>query len=326
MKFGPVKPAQAVGALLAHSLHLGGKKVPKGTLLSEDLIRTIEDTGLNEITVAILEPGDVDEDEAARRVAQAVAGSGVTAKRPVRGRADLVAGSDGLLMLAEEKVQAVNNIDEAITLATLCPCQVVRTGQNVGTVKIIPFAAPGIAVQQAEDRGRAALAVAPFRPRRVGLISTLTPDLKGGLVAKTRDILSARLARLGNAFIHDAMAEHTVDAVQAAIEDALGNDLDILLIMGGAATADRRDVLPAALQAAGGEVLRLGMPAEPGNLLVLGTHAGRPVIGLPGCVRSPALNGFDWVLERLVTGLDVTPADIVAMGVGGYLKGMERSS
>lgn len=326
MKFGPVKPAQAVGAILAHSLYLSGTKVPKGARLTADMVRDMEAASFKEITVARLEPGDVGEDEAAQRVARAVAGSGVTVKAPVRGRTDLVAEADGLLMLTEDKVRGVNDIEEAITLATLSPYQVVRSGDCVGTVKIIPYAASGSAVERAEEQGQAALSIAPFRIRRVGLISTLTPNLKDGLVAKTRNILSARLARLGNEFTHDATVDHTVDAVRAAIEAALGEELDILLIMGGAATVDRRDVLPAALEKAGGEVLRLGMPAEPGNLLVLGAHAGRPVIGLPGCVRSPALNGFDWVLERLIAGLDVTPSDIIGMGVGGYLKGMERSS
>jgi molybdenum cofactor cytidylyltransferase len=62
------------------------------------------------------------------------------------------------------------------------------------------------------------------------------------------------------------------------------------------------------------------MPVDPGNLLFLGDINGRPVIGLPGCARSPALNGADWVLARVVCGIPVRSADIAAMGVGGLLK------
>ena len=62
------------------------------------------------------------------------------------------------------------------------------------------------------------------------------------------------------------------------------------------------------------------MPVDPGNLLVLGDLRGQPVIGLPGCARSPALNGADWVLERVACGLDITDDDIAGMGVGGLLK------
>ena len=59
---------------------------------------------------------------------------------------------------------------------------------------------------------------------------------------------------------------------------------------------------------------------DPGNLLFLGTLSERPVIGLPGCARAPALNGADWVLARVMCGINVTDADIAAMGVGGLLK------
>ena len=95
---------------------------------------------------------------------------------------------------------------------------------------------------------------------------------------------------------------------------------DLVLILTASATSDPHDVAPEAVRAAGGEVTRFGMPVDPGNLLFLGAQGGRPVIGLPGCARSPALNGADWVLERVACGLDVSDTDIAAMGVGGLLK------
>jgi molybdenum cofactor cytidylyltransferase len=94
----------------------------------------------------------------------------------------------------------------------------------------------------------------------------------------------------------------------------------MLLILTGTATSDLHDTAPEAVRRAGGQVARFGMPVDPGNLLFLGALGGRPVIGLPGCARSSALNGADWVLERLACGLEVTGDDIAAMGVGGLLK------
>jgi molybdenum cofactor cytidylyltransferase len=95
---------------------------------------------------------------------------------------------------------------------------------------------------------------------------------------------------------------------------------DIILILTASATSDPSDVAPQAVRDAGGNVTRFGMPVDPGNLLFLGDYGGRPVIGLPGCARSPALNGADWVLERVVCGVPVSDQDIAAMGVGGLLK------
>ena len=95
---------------------------------------------------------------------------------------------------------------------------------------------------------------------------------------------------------------------------------DAVLILTGSATSDLHDVAPEAVRQAGGSVTHFGMPVDPGNLLFYGEQAGRPVIGLPGCARAPALNGADWVLERLLCGVPVTPQDIAGMGVGGLLK------
>ena len=91
------------------------------------------------------------------------------------------------------------------------------------------------------------------------------------------------------------------------------------IIFGASAIADRRDVIPSALETIGGRVEHFGMPVDPGNLLLIGTARGHPIIGAPGCARSPKENGFDWVLIRLLAGLPVTREDISSLGVGGLL-------
>jgi len=92
-----------------------------------------------------------------------------------------------------------------------------------------------------------------------------------------------------------------------------------VVVFGASAIADRRDVIPAAVEAVGGTIEHFGMPVDPGNLLLIGEARDRPVLGAPGCARSPKENGFDWVLMRLMAGLEVTQADITGMGVGGLL-------
>jgi molybdenum cofactor cytidylyltransferase len=110
---------------------------------------------------------------------------------------------------------------------------------------------------------------------------------------------------------------HDTAALAQALQDIAG---EVVLILTASATSDIADVAPEAVRQAGGRVDRFGMPVDPGNLLFLGALGSRPVIGLPGCARSPALNGADWVLSRIVCGLPVTGADIAGMGVGGLLK------
>jgi molybdenum cofactor cytidylyltransferase len=199
-----------------------------------------------------------------------------------------------------------------ITLATVPPWQRVAVGDMVATVKIISYGVPGDAVAQACGVG-AALAVRGVVRPRVALVQTMLGAEDG---VKGQRVTQARVARLGGTLAPLHLVPHQIDALAQALA-ALS--VDVILILTASATSDAADTAPAALAAAGGRLIHFGMPVDPGNLLFLGDLAGVPVIGLPGCAKSPALNGADFVLERMMCGLDVTPADIAVMGVGGLL-------
>jgi molybdenum cofactor cytidylyltransferase len=322
MRFGEVPVAEAEGAILAHSLKLGTTALKKARVLSADDIELIAAAGLSQIVVARLEPDDIGEDEAARRVAAAAAGAEIETARPFTGRANLFAKARGVLVFERERVDRLNLVDEAITLGTLSPFTVVEPRQMVATVKIIPFAAPAAAVKrcvEAAAAGGPLLRVAPFLPRSVGLIQTRLPGLKESILDKTREVTEGRLATLGCKLILEERCSHAIGELGARIRDALGHGIDILLIHGASAILDRRDVIPSGIVAAGGRIEHFGMPVDPGNLLLLGHIGERMVLGLPGCARSPKVNGFDWVLERLIAGLPVGAAEIMRMGSGGLL-------
>jgi molybdenum cofactor cytidylyltransferase len=143
----------------------------------------------------------------------------------------------------------------------------------------------------------------------------VTPDDDG---EKGHRAIQKRLSDLGVVMQPKRIVPHREADLAAAIASVSGADL--ILILTASATSDPQDVAPQALRRAGGTVDRFGMPVDPGNLLLLGERQGIPVIGLPGCAKSPALNGADWVMERVICGVPVTSADIAAMGVGGLLK------
>ena len=322
MKFGEVPVAEAEGAILAHSLRIGTIALKKARVLSRADLDLITEAGLSRIVVARLEAGDVGEDEAARLVAASAAGDEIEPAAPFTGRANLFAKARGLLVFDRERLDRLNLVDEAITLGTLPPFAVVEPRMMVGTVKIIPFAAPAEAVERCVEAARSVgplLRVAPFQPHSVGLIQTRLPGLKESILDKTREVTEGRLKALGCRLVIEERCGHETAELAPLIRDAMGHGIDILLIHGASAILDRRDVIPAAIVAAGGRVDHFGMPVDPGNLLLLGHVNARPVLGLPGCARSPKVNGFDWVLERLVAGLPVGPAEIMRMGSGGLL-------
>jgi len=322
VKFGPVPIDQAEGAILAHSLGLTDRRLKKGRTLGAGDIAALREAGIAEVTVARLDPDDVPEDSAARRIADALARDprslGLTVAAPFTGRANLFADHDGVLEIDTAEVDALNAIDPAVTLATLPPMTRVSARQMVATVKIIPYAAPGAAVLRAEQLlSGQVLKVHPFRVRSASLILTKTQGMKPALLTKGADAVRERLVSLGIADAAEHIVDHDVGGLAAALKDAEG---EIVLILTGSATSDAMDVGPASVLAAGGTVTRFGMPVDPGNLLFLGHLGDRPVIGLPGCARSPKLNGADWVLERIAARVPVSGADIAAMGVGGLLK------
>ncbi|MCA1299865.1 NTP transferase domain-containing protein [Stappia indica] len=319
MKFGPVATADAEGALLAHSLRLDGATFRKGQHLSAADIALIAAAGIAEVIVARLEPGDCHEDAAAERLARAVDGGGLRLDPAFTGRVNLFAAEDGLLLVDAPAVNAANRIDPAITLATLPAFARVTRGRMVATAKIIPFAVAEPLVARAEAAARGAVRLAPFRPRKVGLVATQLPHLKPSVLDKTRRITEARLAVSGSTMIGEERVAHDPAAVAAALTALAAQGAEMLLVFGASAIVDRKDVIPAAIEAAGGTVVHFGMPVDPGNLLLVGELSGVPVLGAPGCARSPRENGFDWVLDRLMADLPVRPEDITGLGVGGLL-------
>lgn len=311
----------AEGALLAHSVTLAGKRVAKGTRLTSELIATARSEGLTTLWVARPGADDMAEAEAASRIGAALAGSGVEARPPVHGRVNLHALHDGLFTLDAQGIAKANAISEALGIATLPPDTPVRAGDLVATVKIIPFA---IAAGEcgAILQCRPSIGVLPWRiPGPALLLQTLLPDTPSKLMAKTAAVTRDRLARLGWPMAEGVCVPHGVAPLASALAAARSRH-GLILVAGATATADRRDVIPAAIEAAGGQVSRVGMPVDPGNLLVLGGFLQGPVvIGLPGCARSPKRNGLDLVLERLAAGLPVSSSGIAEMGVGGLLEG-----
>jgi molybdenum cofactor cytidylyltransferase len=323
MQFGRFPVAGAAGAILAHGVRRETLSFRKGRVLSADDVKALQDAGISDITIAWAEPGDVPEDEAAARVARVAAATdgSVRVGAAFTGRANLYAQAAGLVLIDPSAIDAANTRDEAITLATLQPFAKVAAGQMLATIKIIPFAMRETSVASVETLLAAspAIRVAPFMPRAVALISTRLPGMKPVLLDKNREALDARLKPLGSAIAFERRVSHDIGAVADAITAAAESGADPILLFGASAIADRRDVLPAALERAGGHVAALGMPVDPGNLLMSGTLNGRVVIGLPGCARSPRLNGFDFVLWRVLAGLPVGRSEIAALGVGGLL-------
>lgn len=323
MKFGAIATHDAEGAILAHSMAVEAKRIGKGTRLTRADCDALAEAGHESVIAAVLEPGDVHEDEAASRLAVALAGSdkpdGLRIEAAFTGRVNLRSSAAGLLVVDKAAIDAANAIDEAITIATLPEYARVDTGRMVATVKMIPFAVDAASLGKVCAVANGAIRLNPFQPLKAGLVATRLPSLKDSVMDKTARLLADRLAVYDGAIVKEVRCAHDVDAIAGAIAELDRLDTDLTIVFGASAIVDRRDEVPAGIEQAGGEVRHFGMPVDPGNLLLLASRNGKPVLGAPGCARSPKENGFDWVLDRIAAGVEVTPEDVSGMGVGGLL-------
>ncbi len=324
MIFGEFPTTEAEGAVLAHSLRLSDGSFAKGHKLDREDIERLATVGIERVIAARIEPGDLMEDEAAELLARTIAPDHLTFSEAATGRVNVHSAVDGLFVADRAAVDRLNSVDPAITLACLADHVPVRSGDMVATFKIIPLAVSGSKVAAGVEilRRTTVFEVKPFQPHAVSLVATELPSLKTTVMDKTARVLSQRLQAAGSILQREERVAHRARAVADAITRALKAPdrlPKLVIVFGASAVIDADDVIPAAIRLAGGEVVQVGMPVDPGNLLVLGKVGDVHIVGAPGCARSPKENGFDWVLDRILAGEQPTSRDISGLGVGGLL-------
>ena len=323
MKFGDFPVDQALGLVLAHSQRYGDTLLKKGSVLSEADIEMLAKAGATTVTGVRLDPDDLDENTAAEQIAHMAAGAFTSISTARTGRCNILAARQGLAVLNPDRIDALNLVDETATLATILPYTAVDEGDIIATAKIITF---GVAKRTVDacikiaTNGEAIVSLAPFVPKKIGLVQTAFSNSREKIFEKATTVSRARAQSLGCEFNLDIRTNHKSEDVATALQELQKAGTHIALALGASAIADRADVIPAAVAACGGTIEHFGMPVDPGNLMMLGKIDDMHVLGLPGSARSPRLHGFDWVLQRLVADIAVTGQDLMKMGVGGLLK------
>jgi molybdenum cofactor cytidylyltransferase len=330
MKFGPIPLDQAEGKILAHNIAHRSRPgtLRKGKTIDAADVSVLASEGYSAVYAVELEEDDVDEDHAARRVAEAAAAGccGLVIQGPSDGRVNLAAAVSGVLRVDPARLEQVNRC-EGVTFATLRSYRLVRPGQVVATIKIIPYALPVGVLERAEQaaRGDAPLLwVSELKARAVGLLLSGLPAAAGRVVRSFEAPLRKRIESWGSQLMQvDYVAlngnRDEVD-LAAALCQQIERGCELVVLAGETSIMDRNDVAPRAVIQAGGQVLSVGAPVEPGNLLMLAQLEGVPVVGLPGCARSPKENVVDWVLPVLLAGDPLDAVDVAGMGYGGLME------
>ncbi len=329
MQFGELPTEQAAGHILAHKLfdQSGKRLFNKGRNLTPSDVDMLIAHGVHTIVVAQLEQGELDENEGAQRIGEALAGAYIKVTASGVGRANLISEVAGPIRVNVSLLSRINNVDEGITIATLPTHTLATTNKLVTLVKIIPF---GVSKARVDDvlamvqEAGPVVSVRPLQSKTVALIVTGPQALQAKLTSQFKEPVRERITALGSQLTQIVSCEHQIDAIAATIKELSQKPYDLIAIAGYSAIMDRADVAPTALQLAGGNVAHFGVPVDPGSLMMLGYLDAVPVLGLPGCVKSPKFSVIDMLLPRLLSGERLTRADLVVLGHGGLLPDIKQ--
>jgi hypothetical protein len=324
-----------VGAVLTRDLSIGGERWSKGRRLSQaDLDRMASprhegDSGPRlrgmtageavSVTVLVLETGDLHEDEAACRLAAAIAGPGTTLRGPNESRVDLLASTDGVVRVRVAALERLNRTDP-LEVFTVFDGQVVRAGDLVASVKV----APHVVAEKTVARGERLAAhhpiieVATFAHKRVGVLVKET--VAGSARERFERSVRQKIEGLGSTIVDIVYVEDDPADVQRALARFVRGPaaVDLVLTAGGAST-DPEDPFFVALQRLRGRVVRRGVPAHPGSMLWLGRAGRTALLGLPTCGAYSRATAADLLIPRLLAGEPATAATVAKLGHGGVL-------
>ena len=330
LKEVPVR--EAVGLRLAHDLtrivpgQFKGRLFKRGHLITEADIPSLLDIGKEHIYIMELGDRDLHEDDAAMRMASALADGALLLSEPHEGKVSIKSPILGLAQIDRGVVESINRLGD-IALATVRTNTVVQPGAAVAATRAIPLVVPRSKVEQAEsiagqfrsnESGSAPIRVRPLRKVRAGLLTTGSEVFGGRIQDKFGPAVAAKLSALGSEVAEQRFAPDDRQTIVKEILYLLGQGYDMILVTGGM-SVDPDDRTPGAIHAAGADIVSYGTPMLPGSMLLMGYLSDVPIMGLPGCVMHDPYTSFDALLPRILAGDRITREDIIELGYGGLL-------
>ena len=321
MQFKRLPTKKTIGLILAHSTNLKNKRISKGTLLDSDIVRSLINAEISEVTCAVPDKGDIHEDEAANLIAMAIDKKKSFLGLASTGRVNFKTSSLGIVRYERSVIKELNLIDQSIAFSIVQHNQLLAPNDLIATLKIIPFFISKSSVEKAVKLIKKSELFSFFelKKRGCGLIQTRFNWQKTDIFKATASVTKNRLENLDCHITEEKVIEHDKDEIAKNIRKFADKKTEILLISGASAIIDKTDDIPKAICQEGGTILQYGLAVDPGNLMLIGKLRNMTIIGMPGCARSPKLNGLDWVLQLLLADIKISKDELAEMGAGGLL-------
>ena len=321
MKIESLAPQKSIGSVLAQTYNLPGKTVSKGTLITKEIVAYFRTGNVQIILCAVPEEGDIHEDEAAEAISSAIDKNHIYAEKASTGRVNFKSQSLCLVRYERDLIKEVNLVDESIAFSIVEHNQLLAKNDLIATLKIIPFFTQKKYVDQVISilAKNELFKTHSLNKKEVSLIQTSFEWQKKSIFKATSNVTRNRLEALDCSLNEEKLICHDYEVLRSEIKSCIESGIDILLLSGASAIIDRSDYIPKAILSEGGEIIQYGLAVDPGNLLLVAKIGKTTIIGMPGCARSPKLNGFDWVLQLLMADIPVVKEELAEMGAGGLL-------
>ena len=321
MKIEYLDPNGSKGSILAQTYNLSGRRLSKGTHVSEDMVELLNKENVKTVLCAVPHEGDVHEDSAAEAISKALDENQLYAEEASTGRVNFRTPALSIVRYNRELIKKINLVDESIAFSIVEHNQLLAKDDLIATLKIIPFFVSKIYVERVVDliSKNEIFKIHYLQEKKVELIQTYYDWQKGSIFKATSNVTSSRLDALGCPLQKETLIPHNHRSLCSEIKSSIDRGSQVLLISGASAITDRADQIPKAILSVGGEIIQYGLAVDPGNLLLIGKVGNTTIIGMPGCARSPKLNGFDWVLQLLMADIPINKEELADMGAGGLL-------
>lgn len=324
-QFREIPVHEAIGMALPHDMtqiipgKFKGRLFKKGHVITGDDIEQLLSIGKEHIYLLDMPEGYLHENEAAERIARAIAGSGLTLSEPYEGKVSLKTKHKGLAKINEQAIHACNELD-SISVATILGNQVVDENKSIAVARITPLIINEQAIERLEQLASQfegpIVDVVPLPKKKVGLVTTGSEVFKGRIEDKFGPVIRSKVENLGSVVVDQRFTPDDKDVIKQEIQRFLAEGVDMVLVTGGM-SVDPDDRTPGAISEVATEVVRYGVPMLPGSMMMIAYAGDVPIVGLPGAVMHEPYTSFDVFLPRMMVGEKITSLDITRLGYGG---------
>ena len=323
MKKVPVE--KAVGMILCHDItritpgEFKGRAFKKGHIIQKEDVEKLLELGKEQIYIWEPKAGEIHEDEAAFRIARAVAGDNIGYDVPKEGKSTLKSKERGLLKINSELLYKINSIED-ISVASLPQNFIVERGRKLAGVRIIPLTTEEenlIQIEELCQGGEVVFEIKKYKELKAAIITTGNEIYKKRIQDKFEPVIRKKLEYFKAQYIGQTFCPDNIEEIKKEILHYKQQEADLIILTGGM-SVDPDDLTPGAIRESGAKEVTYGAPVQPGNMFMMAYLGNTVLLGVPACAMYYRTTILDVVLPRIFVGEIITKEDFIKMGEGGF--------